>query len=78
MKKTGGRNNKGHLTLRHRGGGHKRQYRKIDFKRNKFGIPGKVAEIEYDPNRSARIALICRPTICVAPRTAISASANAG
>ena len=55
---TGGRNNQGHLTSRHRGGGHKRQYRKIDFKRNKFGIPGKVAEIEYDPNRSARIALI--------------------
>jgi large subunit ribosomal protein L2 len=58
MKKSGGRNNLGHLTSRHRGGGHKRQYRKIDFKRNKFGIPGKVAEIEYDPNRSARIALI--------------------
>jgi len=58
MKKTGGRNNQGHLTSRHRGGGHKRQYRKIDFKRNKFGIPGRVAEIEYDPNRSARIALI--------------------
>jgi large subunit ribosomal protein L2 len=55
---SGGRNNQGHLTSRHRGGGHKRQYRKIDFKRNKFGIPGKVAEIEYDPNRSARIALI--------------------
>jgi len=55
---TGGRNNQGHLTSRHRGGGHKRQYRNIDFKRNKFGIPGKVAEIEYDPNRSARIALI--------------------
>ena len=58
MKKSGGRNNQGHLTSRHRGGGHKRQYRKIDFKRNKFGIPGKVSEIEYDPNRSARIALI--------------------
>ena len=57
-KRTGGRNNQGHLTSRHRGGGHKRQYRKIDFKRNKFGIPGRVAEIEYDPNRSARIALI--------------------
>src|SRR5512132_3272171 len=47
-----------HLTTRHRGGGHKRQYRIIDFKRNKFGIPGQVAEIEYDPNRSARIALV--------------------
>ncbi len=58
MKKTGGRNNQGHLTSRHRGGGHKRQYRKIDFKRNKVGIPGRVAEIEYDPNRTARIALI--------------------
>src|SRR6476646_4850003 len=58
MKKSGGRNNLGHLTSRHRGGGHKRQYRKIDFKRNKFGIPGRVTEIEYDPNRSARIALI--------------------
>src|ERR1044071_9230681 len=57
-KRAGGRNNLGHLTSRHRGGGHKRQYRKIDFKRNKFGIPGTVAEIEYDPNRSARIALI--------------------
>src|SRR5919199_3679343 len=57
-KSTGGRNNLGHLTSRHRGGGHKRQYRKIDFKRNKFGIPGRVAQIEYDPNRSARIALI--------------------
>ena len=58
MKKSGGRNNLGHLTSRHRGGGHKRQYRKIDFKRNKFGIPGRVAEIEYDPNRTARIALV--------------------
>ena len=58
MKKSGGRNNLGHLTSRHRGGGHKRQYRKVDFKRNKFGIPGRVAEIEYDPNRSARIALV--------------------
>src|SRR6185436_11028758 len=57
-KRTGGRNNQGHLTSRHRGGGHKRQYRKIDFKRNKFGVPGKVTEIEYDPNRSARIALV--------------------
>ena len=58
MKRSGGRNNQGHLTSRHRGGGHKRQYRKIDFKRNKVGIPGRVAEIEYDPNRTARIALI--------------------
>jgi len=58
LPKSGGRNNKGHLTSRHIGGGHKRQYRKIDFKRNKFGIPARVAEIEYDPNRTARIALL--------------------
>lgn len=57
-KRTSGRNNLGKMTVRHRGGGHKRQYRIIDFKRDKFGIPGKVATIEYDPNRSARIALI--------------------
>jgi large subunit ribosomal protein L2 len=54
----GGRNHHGHVTMRRRGGGHKRKYRKIDFKRDKFGIPGKVTEIEYDPNRSANIALI--------------------
>ncbi len=53
-----GRNNNGRITMRRRGGGHKRQYRKIDFKRDKAGIPGKVATIEYDPNRSAHIALI--------------------
>ncbi|MEB5757747.1 50S ribosomal protein L2 [Mammaliicoccus sciuri] len=53
-----GRNNQGKLTVRHRGGGHKRQYRVIDFKRNKDGIPAKVATIEYDPNRSANIALL--------------------
>jgi large subunit ribosomal protein L2 len=58
IKRTGGRNNKGHLTSRHIGGGHKRMYRVIDFKRNKFGIPGRVSEIEYDPNRTARIALV--------------------
>jgi large subunit ribosomal protein L2 len=57
-KVSGGRNNQGHVTMRYKGGGHKRMYRKIDFKRNKFGIPGRVAEIEYDPNRSARIALV--------------------
>jgi large subunit ribosomal protein L2 len=57
-KQSGGRNNQGHVTVRYKGGGHKRQYRVIDFKRNKFGVPGKVATIEYDPNRSARIALI--------------------
>ena len=57
-KKKGGRNNMGHITTRHHGGGHKRKYRVIDFKRNKDGVPGKVATIEYDPNRSANIALI--------------------
>jgi len=58
LKKSGGRNNKGHVTSRHRGGGHRRRYRIIDFKRNKVGIPAKVASIEYDPNRSSRIALL--------------------
>ena len=58
LKKSGGRNNYGRITTRHRGGGHKRYYRIIDFKRNKDGIPAKVAAIEYDPNRSARIALL--------------------
>ncbi|MBO7393671.1 MAG: 50S ribosomal protein L2 [Abditibacteriota bacterium] len=57
-KRTGGRNNSGKLTVRHHGGGHKQMYRVIDFKRDKIGVPGKVAAIEYDPNRSARIALI--------------------
>jgi large subunit ribosomal protein L2 len=56
--KSGGRNHHGHITLRRRGGGHKRLYRIIDFKRNKFGVPGKIAAVEYDPNRSANIALI--------------------
>ena len=57
-KVSGGRNNKGHVTMRYKGGGHKRMYRKIDFRRDKYGVPGKVTEIEYDPNRSARIALV--------------------
>src|SRR6056300_414053 len=57
-KSTGGRNSSGRITTRFRGGGVKRKYRVIDFKRNKFDIPAKVAEIEYDPNRSARIALL--------------------
>src|ERR1035438_421964 len=57
-KRTGGRSNTGRMNVRHQGGGHKQQIRLIDFKRNKFGVPGKVASIEYDPNRSARIALI--------------------
>jgi large subunit ribosomal protein L2 len=55
---SGGRNNAGRMTARHRGGGHKKAYRIIDFKRNKFGIPARVAAIEYDPNRSARLALL--------------------
>jgi large subunit ribosomal protein L2 len=58
LKKTGGRNVYGRMTVRHRGGGHKRQYRIIDFKRDKDGIPAHVATIEYDPNRSANIALL--------------------
>ena len=58
LKKSGGRNNLGRITTRFRGGGHKRYYRIIDFKRDKDGIPAKVASIEYDPNRSARIALL--------------------
>ncbi|MEZ4567234.1 MAG: 50S ribosomal protein L2 [Desulfobacterales bacterium] len=58
LKKTGGRNAHGRITCRHRGGGHKRYYRIIDFKRDKDGVPAKVAAIEYDPNRSARIALL--------------------
>jgi len=58
LTKSGGRNNQGHLTMRHRGGGHKRRYRRIDFKRQKFGVPARVAQIEYDPNRTARIALL--------------------
>jgi large subunit ribosomal protein L2 len=58
LKKSGGRNNKGGTTIRFRGGGHKRTYRVIDFKRDKIGIPAKVASIEYDPNRSAHIALL--------------------
>jgi len=57
-KSTGGRNSAGRISTRHRGGGHKRRYRLIDFKRDKFGIPATVAAIEYDPNRSARIALL--------------------
>ena len=58
LRKTGGRNNKGRITVRHRGGGHRRRYRIIDFKRNKFDIPSKVASVEYDPNRSANIASV--------------------
>lgn len=59
LKRRGGRNNTGRITADHRGGGHKRLYRSIDFKRDKKGVPAKVEAIEYDPNRSARIALLC-------------------
>ncbi|HET6346380.1 MAG TPA: 50S ribosomal protein L2, partial [Myxococcota bacterium] len=58
MKRGSGRNNQGRLTVRHRGGGEKRHYRRIDFKRDKWGVPAKLATIEYDPNRSARIGLL--------------------
>src|SRR5262247_567145 len=58
VRKSGGRNNVGRITARHRGGGNKRHYRRIDFRRDKDGIPGKVQSVEYDPNRSANIALI--------------------
>src|ERR1700742_878101 len=57
-KRSGGRNNDGRMTIRYRGGGHKQRYRVIDFRRDKDGVPAKVAGIEYDPNRSARIALL--------------------
>ena len=56
--KTGGRNNNGRITVRHRGGGHKRRFRVVDFKRDKNDVPGKVVNVEYDPNRSAHLALI--------------------
>jgi large subunit ribosomal protein L2 len=58
-KRGSGRNNNGHITVRHKGGGHKQHYRIVDFKRNKDGVPAKVERVEYDPNRSARIALLC-------------------
>jgi large subunit ribosomal protein L2 len=61
LRRTGGRNNKGHVTTRHQGGGHKRQYRRIDFRRNKSNVPGKITAIEYDPNRTCRIALVIYP-----------------
>ena len=58
LRKKAGRNNRGVVTVRHRGGGHKRRYRIIDFRRDKWGVPARVDSIEYDPNRSARIALL--------------------
>ncbi len=57
-KRSGGRNNQGEIVIWHRGGGHKKQYRKVDFRRDKTGVPAKVAAIEYDPNRSANLALL--------------------
>ena len=59
IRKSGGRNNQGKMTMRYIGGGHKKLYRFVDFKRNKDGIPAVVKTIEYDPNRSSRIALVC-------------------
>jgi large subunit ribosomal protein L2 len=59
QKQNSGRNNNGHITMRHKGGGHKHHYRVVDFRRNKDGIPAKVERIEYDPNRTAHIALLC-------------------
>lgn len=59
QKQQAGRNNNGHITIRHKGGGHKHHYRVVDFRRNKDGIPAKVERIEYDPNRTAHIALLC-------------------
>jgi len=81
--KSGGRNNRGRVTADHRGGGHKRLYRLIDFKRNKFHVPAKVEAIEYDPNRSARIALICykdgeRRYILAPERLSVGATVIAG
>jgi large subunit ribosomal protein L2 len=58
LTKSGGRNHRGHISMRRRGGGHKRRYRRVDFKRRKFGVPARVTTIEYDPNRTARIALL--------------------
>src|ERR1044071_8449326 len=58
LKKSGGRDNHGHIAMRRRGGGHKRRYRRIGFRRDRFGLIATVKEIEYDPNRSARIALV--------------------
>jgi large subunit ribosomal protein L2 len=58
LRKSGGRNNLGRITTRHRGGGHKRRYRLVDFRRNKENVPARVAAVEYDPNRSARLALL--------------------
>jgi large subunit ribosomal protein L2 len=83
LTKKGGRNNYGRLTMRHQGGGHKRRYRVIDFKRTKDGVPAKVAAIEYDPNRSARIALLhyadgAKSYILAPARLRVGASVESG
>src|SRR5258707_14278781 len=83
LKKHAGRNNQGKITVRHRGGGAKRAYRIIDFKRNKLGVPAKVAAIEYDPNRSARIALLHylvgeKRSIMMSHRLEVGDTASAG
>ena len=83
VKKTGGRNNKGRITTRHKGGGHKRRFREIDFKRTKDGVPAKVAAIEYDPNRSANIALLhyadgAKAYILAPARLQVGASVESG
>jgi large subunit ribosomal protein L2 len=81
--KKAGRNAYGHLTMRHQGGGHKQHYRRIDFKRNKDGIPARVERIEYDPNRSAHLALLCyadgeRRYIIAAKGVAVGAQLSSG
>src|SRR5262245_41779159 len=83
VKKTGGRNNKGRITTRHKGGGHKRRFRQVDFKRTKDGVPAKVAAIEYDPNRSANIALLhyadgAKAYILAPARLKVGASVESG
>ena len=83
LKHSGGRNNTGRVTADHRGGGHKRLYRQIDFKRNKLNVPAKVESIEYDPNRTARIALLCyadgeRRYILAPERLTVGATVIAG
>ncbi|MHB8473910.1 MAG: 50S ribosomal protein L2 [Gammaproteobacteria bacterium] len=78
QKKNGGRNNQGRITMRHQGGGHRQHYRLVDFKRNKDGVPGRVERIEYDPNRSAHIALVLyadgERRYIVAPRGVVAGS----
>jgi large subunit ribosomal protein L2 len=83
LTKKGGRNNNGRITTRHQGGGHKRRYRVVDFKRLKDGVPAKVAAIEYDPNRSARIALLhyadgAKSYILAPARLAVGATVESG